>query len=175
VDEPGNANIGVSTDDRDDNYNQDAAREVLWATLAAGGDGVEWYFGYEEPHNDLNAEDWRSRDAVWDYTRHALDFFRAHLPFEEMHAQNGLTPDENDYVFAKPGAVYAVYLPEGGSAQLDLGTSDQAYSVQWYDPRSGGSLQTGSVEQVTGPGMVSLGTPPTSPEADWAVLVRPVE
>ena len=38
-----------------------------------------------------------------------------------MTARNELTPAERDFVFAKPGAVYAIYLPEGGSAELDLG------------------------------------------------------
>jgi hypothetical protein len=35
-------------------------------------------------------EDWRSRDAAWDMTRHALDFFREHLPFDRMRHHDGL-------------------------------------------------------------------------------------
>ncbi|MEZ5397232.1 MAG: hypothetical protein R2724_31255 [Bryobacterales bacterium] len=39
-----------------------------------GGAGVEWYFGHQYPHMDINMEDWRSRDRMWDQTRYALEF-----------------------------------------------------------------------------------------------------
>jgi len=32
-----------------------------------------------------------------------------------MRHADALTSAENDYVFAKPGEVYAIYLPEGGT------------------------------------------------------------
>ncbi|WP_371815555.1 DUF5060 domain-containing protein [Erythrobacter sp. JK5] len=38
---------------------------AMRAHLAAGGQGVEWYFGAHHPHNDLTAEDLRSRDLLW--------------------------------------------------------------------------------------------------------------
>ena len=53
---------------------------ALWGNLMAGGSGVEWYFGYELPHSDLNCEDWRSREKVWEFSRFALNFFQDHLP-----------------------------------------------------------------------------------------------
>jgi hypothetical protein len=172
-DEQGPHTIGVKPDGPDSN--RDAIRQhTLWGNLMAGGAGVEYYFGYEYPHDDLNAEDWRSRDRVWDDVRHALTFFRTHLPFWTMTPNDALVSGTDAHAFADPGAVYAVYLPEGGPAQLDLGTSSQAYTVRWYDPRNGGALQTGSTERVRGPGMASLGRPPEAPDADWAVLVRPV-
>ncbi len=46
----------------------------LWATLMAGGWGIEWYFGYQYEHNDVNLEDWRSRDVLWKQTLHATSF-----------------------------------------------------------------------------------------------------
>ncbi len=79
--------------------------------------------------------------------------------------------DNSRYCLAKPGAVYVVYLPEGGSTQLDLGESIGSYSVLWYDPRNGGNLQPGSEETVKGPGRVSLGAPPANPTEDWVILV----
>ena len=77
-----------------------------------GGSGVEWYFGYQYAHMDLNCEDWRSRDVMWDQTRHALEFFQKHLPFWEMWPANGIVQDRNAFVFAKEGEIYAVYIPE---------------------------------------------------------------
>lgn len=115
MDEAGTGGLGVTTDDYDDNYNQDEARATYWATIAAGGDGVEWYFGYSEEQNDLNMEDWRSRDALWDYTRHAMNFYKNNdIPFWEMENANNLTRSEKDFVFTDEGELYVIYLPAGG-------------------------------------------------------------
>ncbi len=38
---------------------------AMIAHLEAGGSGVEWYFGAHHPHNDLTAEDLRSRDVLF--------------------------------------------------------------------------------------------------------------
>ena len=57
----------------------------------AGGAGVEYYFGYQLPQNDLVCEDFRSRDKSWDYCRIALEFFREHeIPFWEMKNADAL-------------------------------------------------------------------------------------
>ena len=170
-DEQGNANTGVKPDGP--GSNRDAIRHhTLWGNLMAGGAGVEYYFGYDFAHNDLDAEDWRSRDAVWGDVRHALGFFHEHLPFTEMTSADGLTPDTTDYVFAQPGAVYAVYLPTGGEATLDLSDGEGAFAVQWFDPRNGGALQTGDVTDVQAGPDVALGRPPSEPDQDWVALVR---
>lgn len=172
IDEIGPASRGVDPDEREDN-NQDMVRaEVLWGNLMAGGGGVEWYFGYQNPHNDLQCEDWRSRDQMWDYTRFALDFFNDHLPFEEMQSADTLTTAEQDYCLAKAGEVYAVYLPQGGTTELDLTGQNEAFEISWYDPRNGGTLQQGSVQEFNGGGLLGLGLPPSEQEKDWAVLVR---
>ncbi len=146
-------------------------KEVLWGTYMAGGAGVEWYFGYQKEHNDLDCQDWRSRDLLWDQTHHAMDFFQQHLPFAEMESADELTPDESDYCFAKVGSVYAIYQPAGVASQLDLSSQSGTFQVQWYNPRTGGALQAGSVATVEGGGMVALGTAPDSPAKDWVILV----
>ena len=140
--------------------------QALWGNLMGGGSGVEWYFGYKYPNMDLNCEDWRSRGLMWDQTRHALRFFRQYLPFWEMSPANHLAPGA--LVLAKPGSVYAVYLPQGGSTQLTLEAG--RYSVEWYNPRTGGPLQKGGT--LNGPGARTLGPPPADPGADWAVLLK---
>ncbi len=168
LDEFGPANFGAAPDSVDPDHN-DIRKQALWGNLMAGGAGVEWYFGYRHPHGDLNCEDWRSRDKLWDQTRHALTFFRTHLPFAQMSHADDLTPGGGDYVLAKPGEVYAVYLPAGGAAELKVGKG--AYDVRWYNPRTGGELQAGTVKRVNGPGLVSIGRPPSETNKDWAVLV----
>ena len=176
VDEIGHYSTGATPDGPGSNRDT-LRREVLWGALMAGGAGVEWYFGYKNPHADLDMEDWRSRDSLWDDTRHALRFFREYLPFTEMRHHDGLTWTSGDYVLARPGAVYALYLPEGGAPVLELKDyPDVRFSVEWYDPRKGTHLMTGTVPEVTGgSSAVPLGRPPHSADRDWAAIVRRLE
>ena len=164
------ASDGVVTDEEDPDH--DIPRiEALWGNLIGGGSGVEWYFGYEHPHMDLDCEDWRSRDILWDQTRYALEFFHDHLPFWEMAPDNGLASRaKGARVLAKPGEVYAVQLPVGGAASLEIPAG--GYSVRWCNPREGGELQQGPVKSIHGPGKRSLGRPPADAGKDWVVLVK---
>jgi len=164
LDEIGPAHTGVKPDEDDPDHDE-VRKKHLWGNLMAGGAGVEWYFGYRFAHNDLNCEDWRSRENMWKQTRIALDFFQQHLPFNQMIAADGLTDAGDDYVFTKPGAVYAVYLPRGGATTLQL--PDAKYQVRWYNPRAGGDLQTGTLDMVEGPGAVGIGLPPDDRDQDW--------
>lgn len=201
-DEQGDASWGVPPDpgfqDWEDELDEetpqtihDIRKYVLWGNLLAGGWGVEYYFGYRPVHNDLVAENWRSREQSWNYARHALDFFRENdIPFWEMDNCNERVDNpENDnsrYCFAKPGDVYLVYLPEGTAteladnsesgegerAELDLNGVSGEFSVSWYDPRNGGNLQSGKVTSVQGGERVSLGAPPDNPDEDWLVVIQ---
>jgi len=162
---------GVLPDEHD--YWHDTIRKAsIWGNLMAGGSGSIHFFGYKYPNSDLDMEDWRSRDHFWDLMRYAHEFFTRYLPFHQMTQANHLAGGRH-WVFAKPGEVYAIYLPEGGSAELDLrGAPGSAFEVKWYDPRFGGDLQNGTVRTVPGGGRVQLGEAPKEREKDWAVLVR---
>jgi hypothetical protein len=83
-----------------------------------------------------------------------------------------MTGAPNDFVFAQPGEVYAVYLPDGGTTDIDLSADEGTFEVSWYDPRYGGDLRNGSVSTIRGGGKRLLGNPPNEPAKDWAVLVR---
>ncbi len=170
-DEQNPANDGVITD-QEDFWHDGIRKETLWGNLMAGGAGVEYYFGYKHPESDLSCQDWRSRDHLWDLTRCALEFFRKYLPFWEMKNDNAKTGADDDYCFTKPGEVYAVYLKNGGTTDLDLSNAVGTFEVKWYDPRSGGDLKDGSVKTVEGGGRRALGTAPAEPGKDWAVLIR---
>ena len=176
LDEIGPASHGVVPDADDPGH--DAVRHhALWGNLRAGGGGCEWYFGYKYAHNDLNVEDFRSRDRMWDQTRHAVEFFREHLPFAEMEAADELVRREGAWVFAKPGHVYAVYLPPAldGAAPVEpakLWLPEAKFTLAWFDPRNGGLLRDGEVKTLRGPGFRSLGVPPGDPGRDWVGLVR---
>lgn len=171
LDEYGHGKGGVATDDID-YWHDEARKNCLWGNLMAGGGGSEWYFGYPYPHNDLNCEDWRSRDHMWELTQYALDFFHRHLPFTQMYNHNELTAAKQDYCFATPGSIYAVYLPNGGTTEIDLQGYSRTFTVKWYDPRNGGSLKSGSIKKITGPGKVSLGLSPYKQDMDWVILIK---
>ena len=168
-DEQSQASHGVVPDANDPAHDI-PRKQGLWGNLMGGGAGVEWYFGHQYPHMDINCEDWRSRNVMWDQTRYALEFFHKHLPFREMGPDNSLVSAEKAYCLAKPGQVYAIYLLEGGST--DINVASGIYSVQWYNPRTGGELLRGDIRRITGPGAQSIGQPPKESDKDWAVLVR---
>jgi hypothetical protein len=159
-------------------YNlHDIRKLCLWGNIMAGGAGVEYYFGYALPENDLVCEDFRSRDKSWDFCRIALEFFPANqIPFWQMQNADALVGnirnDNSKYCLAQPDAEYLIYLPNGGSTELDLSAATGDFSVKWFNPRAGGELQSGSVKSVAAGGKVTLGNSPSDPQQDWAILLR---
>jgi len=188
-DEQGGADTGVPPDTGYQGYDDkkkdgkvvqtmhDIRKATLWGNLMAGGAGVEYYFGYQLPENDLVCQDWRSRDKSWDYGRIALEFFPANkIPFWEMKNANALignpTNDNAKYCLAKAGEVYLIFLAKGGTTELDLSGAKGSFTVKWFNPRTGGKLANGLVKSVKGGAAVSLGQPPAEADLDWVVLVR---
>jgi len=174
-DEQAPASVGVMPDANDPTHDKPRKQE-LWGNLMGGGAGVEWYFGYNYAHMDLNIEDWRSRDIMWDQTRYALEFFQQHVPFQEMWPANALSATENTYVFAKEGEIYVVHSPEAEAARITLASGE--YSLQWYNPRTGGALMQGAAPTITvqdglmrDEGVVTL-TPPSDRGKDWVALLK---
>jgi hypothetical protein len=171
LDEIGPAHTGVKPDN-DDYWHDEVRQKHLWGNLMAGGAGVEWYFGYQFSHNDLNCENWRSRDHMWDMTRYALEFFHNYLPFIRMSRHDELTSAEDDYCLADPGNIYAIYLPWGGITELDVGATSGTFRIRWFNPRRGGPLQTGALETASGPGKIRIGQPTRDTDKDWVALVE---
>ncbi len=170
MDEIGHFSRGVDPDDRPDN-NQDSVRiEVLWGHLMAGGAGVEWYFGYKSHDNDLNCEDWRSRDQMWRYTNFALRFFQEQLPFTEMVPKDELVLSNNAWCLAKKDDTFAFYIPTGGTAEVNLTTVSGKYSGRWYNPRTG--ELSGENFEIEGGRIVLLKNPLGDDALDWVVVLR---
>ena len=191
IDEIGPANTGVKPDSIDPDHDG-VRRYVLWGNLMAGGGGVEWYFGYDYPDNDLSCEDWHSRAAMWDQTRYALEFFQQHLPFWEMKSRDDITSNKSDYCLAMDGEIYAIYIPGSGqnipgnnqsiqgSSQnnpekvqnkIDLTGYEGEFDINWFNPRKGRELELGTVTRIPG-GLVSdIGSPPSDLEKDWVALI----
>ena len=152
-------------------------REHLWDVYLSGGQ-LEWYFGYHALPlgGDLRAEDFRTREEMWDDMLHARTFMEE-LPFWSMQPMDAVVTDERPgyggaEVFARPGEVYAVYLPIGDlPPTLDLTSETGTWQVRWFDPRNG-TWSPGEEVQAGGP--ASLGLPPSLLTQDWALTVRPL-
>ena len=149
-DEPGNAQFGMPADpgypgmpsEGYEGPTVDQTRKyVLWGALLGGGHGVEYYFGYKLPQNDLICEDWRSRDLSWNYANIALQFFKNQkIPFWEMSSQDELVGnpkhENTTYCFAKKG-LYLLYFPHGKGCDLKPLQGDTPKTIQWFNPRTG--------------------------------------
>lgn len=170
LDEIGPASKGAMPDSHDAKHDT-IRHQCLWGSLLAGGAGVEWYFGYRYPHNDLNLEDFRSRNNWWKQSTIATQFIQQ-FPLEKMKCMDELVQAKQAWCLAQPGAIYIVYLPIATkNAKLRL-NSDKSFSVQWFNPRAGGELQNGSVKTIQGKGFKSIGNPPASDGQDWVVVVK---
>lgn len=170
LDEIGPSWKGVMPDSHDALH--DTVRyKCLWGTLLAGGAGVEWYFGYRYPHNDLICEDFRSRENWWKQSTIATQFMQQ-FPLEEMSSNNALVNIKGTFCLEKPGEIFLVYLPAGTkNAGLTL-PGDKKFSVKWFNPRIGGELVDGTVSGIQGKGFQSLGSPPAETDKDWVAVIQ---
>lgn len=120
---------------------------------------------------------------MWAQSRYALEFFSKNaVPFQDMSNDNTRVSNGNWCLVERSmGKAIVVYLRNGGTANIDLtglganpGTnpSSTSVSVNWYDPRNGGSLQSGSVASLQLGYTQSLGDAPNSSSKDWVVLLR---
>lgn len=172
MDENGSASIGLSPS----NINT-MRKTVLYDVLFSGGN-IEWYLGAHAlpVGGDQNLEDFRTRESMWEQTAYARHFMESELPFHEMQPADQLLSGESSLhgggeVFAKPGSVYAIYLPKGSpSGSLNLSGHPGTYRKRWFDPRTGAFV--GSSQTVAGGQSVPLGAPPYSSGEDWVMLVR---
>jgi hypothetical protein len=93
---------------------------------------------------------------------HMVDFFTS---FEwwttEPHDE---FVNSGNYCLAKPGQIYALYLPHGGSARVKL--QGGPFAAEWFDPSTG---QHTMLPVAQGPLWTS---PPAPTSADWALLLQ---
>jgi hypothetical protein len=170
VDESGGAQDGVLLEKDDPNH--DTARiNGLWGAYMAGTWGCEFYFGYGHPHSDLTCQDFRSRDLFWDQCRHLLTFFESHHASVTQSENHDEFVQKGDYCLAVPGRFYVVFL-RNGTGTLDLTGQPGRYTVKWFDPRQGGSLQLGAITEVEGGARRTLSGAPSDPVKDWAVVIE---
>lgn len=93
------------------------------------------------------------------------------------NVNNEVVPaNSNDWVLANDD-VLVVYRPSSSASSSSLDMSryrSVTFTIKWFDPRNGGSLQNGSLTSIKGGGslqLVSYGNPPNTNNKDWVALI----
>jgi Domain of unknown function (DUF5060) len=138
---------------------------ALWANIMSGGMGGQLYFGATD---DLALQDFKTKSTLLTESALAIGFFAKYrIPFKEMKSTAG-----TGFVSLSDSSKTVVTYKYAGTATLSValpGTS--SYSVIWYDPLTGAATLGTS---IVGAGAlpVSIGAPPSSPDAAWVALIR---
>ncbi|MBN2326895.1 MAG: DUF5060 domain-containing protein [Candidatus Omnitrophica bacterium] len=154
--------------------------QYIWPIYLSGGQ-LEFILG-----ELLDTENFRSYEKHWKYMWYARKFVEGHLPFWEMEPADELVHVETTVpmvlpdgkilnakaeAFAKPGAIYAIYLPSGNpGATIDLTGVEGVYSLTWYNPRTGEF--EGDAAFIQGGIEARLGSPPRQSSYDWVALLK---
>lgn len=156
-------------------------KENVWATLMAGGAGIEYYLGNG---TDLTEQNLRPHEAFYKTMATAIKFFHQHVPFWT------LTPDENfvdnAWTLKNEGEFYLLYfkndpqtiddkklprrvLPKLDIAELTLPEGN--YLMQWYSPKHDFYNEEKAI-QVNANQKVKLTLPTKHTLDDWAVVIK---
>jgi len=127
---------------------RDLTRHIVWSIYLGGGN-------FEIHTSPLS--------NYMDFESHFEDMTRARaflesLTFWQMHPMNDLLVSGQGYVFAKTGETYVIYLPTGGSIEVDLSGVGGTLQVVWFNPRTG---EYSGQTTITGGGIQAF-TPPLS-------------
>ncbi len=112
--------------------------------------------------------DYREFDQEWGELGVAKRFMEP-LPVDGMIPLNQAVVGGVAFCLARPGEIYALYLPAGGEAELNL-VEDNRYQVRWFDPRLQSAIRWVDGPEVGG-GRQTLAPPGAG---DWAALIERV-
>jgi len=151
-------------------------KEVLYDVLFSGGN-IEWYYGYNPSPvgGDLDAEDFRNWESMWQQMRYAREMMESALPFWRMSPADSMLFDESSAfggaeVFAAHGEVYAIYIPDtNGVEKFDLSDVQGSFNKRWFNPRTG--QYAPETESFSAGSSIALGRPPSDLGEDWVVLL----
>jgi hypothetical protein len=133
-------------------------RHAWWSAYLAGG---VWEAHVNQPY-DRPMSAW---EPVWTQLGGARIFMES-LPFWEMESHDEVVKSGKAFCLAKPGEVYALYLPLGGSVTIDLPANGK-FDTAWWNPANGRDGRFQDQTRVNG-GMRKF-TPPA--DGDWALRI----
>jgi hypothetical protein len=135
--------------------------QVLYPILMGGGNFELHYRDAYGQSGSVRIED--LEPLITDMVR--LRRFLEELPFPEMQPCNQLLTNANNICFGDEGMIYMVYLPSGGSEEIDLHAADGTFEQSWFNPRTGeityyGTSEDGQLQSFTAPD-----------DGDWVLLL----
>ncbi len=95
--------------------------------------------------------------------------FMESIPAHRMFPANHLVTAGKAFCLARPGEVYALYLPAGGEVTLELPAGNR-YRLQWFDPRAVAVTPWTEAVEIAG-GSQTLAAPGPG---DWAARLEKV-
>ena len=133
-------------------------RMAWWSAYIGGG---VWEAHVVEPYDQPHSA-W---ETTWKELVGARAFMES-LPCWEMQPHNELVTFGRAFCLAKPGEVYAAYLPEGGEVRLKL-ISGREYTCDWWNPENGKDDRFQD-QIVVGGGAATFAAPG---DGDWALRI----
>jgi hypothetical protein len=130
-------------------------RSSWWSVYLAGGIW-ESYIPIEKTY--------AAAEPAWSELAATRKFMES-LPVERMAPANHFVREGKAFCLAEPGAVYALYLPEGGTVAVDL-VEGNTYEADWFNPRVP-AQDPWRTARSPNPGRYT-----TPGEGDWALLIR---
>lgn len=147
----------------DQNSRRKMRTEVLYPIYFAGGNFEMHYYDIYGQGGTVSIQD---LNPILDDMYHARAFME-NLPFYEMQpCKSSLLDGSDQYCLEKPGIVYALYIPKGGSFNLDLTKLDGYFRMQWINPRLGETVTT---DYMIGGKSYDLISPD---DEDWALRIN---
>lgn len=146
--------------------NHAVMRRGMWQAFIIGAEGMKCYFGYNHQHNDIDCEDFRSRDQWWDYMRHLKSVF-LQVPFWAMDYVPGIDPQSNDNWGMTDGQEWwLVYRSDGDALNLNLPAG--TYQLDHYRVTDGAHQSGGSISAA---GQTTI-TQSQSSGQEWATVLH---
>lgn len=116
-------------------------RRAWWSAYLAGG---VWEAHVPEPY-DRPYSHW---ETTWKELGGARAFMET-LPFHDMQPHNELVTDGQAFCLARPGDIYALHLPTGGSMRVNLEVG-RDYDCAWWNPANGTNGEFQDQRKVSG-------------------------
>lgn len=145
-------------------------KQSLWNSIMAGAAGIEMYIAGGD---DLIAQDLRPYQTLFEYMDYACSLFmNNNIPLQEMIPNRNIVNNSSvNYAMSNSGQGYLAYFPNGGTNNTLTTTTSTLHTIKWYNPRTGGSLQNGSITTVNGGTAIGIGNPPNGLTLDWVAYV----
>lgn len=112
--------------------NSNWVRKCHWAIAMAGGYGTygDWSNGVSYFYMGIPGPGKAASEL-----KHLRSLLES-LPFRQMVPSDNLS--SNGFCLSQPGKIWLIYLPEGGSTEIDLSASEtKTLTGKWFDPATG--------------------------------------